>query len=212
MQGYALQGWFAPNITNDPHRGLGDWSVDDIPTYLKTGHNKTSAATGPMAETLNLSTSKMSDDDLKAIAAYLKDQPGDPSNQPREENQAQSAPIAPDQPVMKAGAQIYADECSACHTSNGKGVPALFPSLAGSPVVQQSDPASLLHVVLRGALSVGTAPAPTAPAMPAFAWVLNDDQVAAVVTYIRNSWGNSAPAVSAGDAGKARESLIERSD
>ncbi len=96
---------------------------------------------------------------------------------------------------MKVGAQIYADECSGCHTANGKGVPGLFPSLSGTPVVQQNDPTSLLHVVLRGALSVGTKPAPTAAAMPAFAWVLNDDQVAAVVTYIRNAWGNAAPAV-----------------
>jgi mono/diheme cytochrome c family protein len=209
MQGYNLQGWFAPNITNDPRRGLGSWSIEDIATYLKTGHNKTSAATGLMAETLNLSTSKMSDDDLTAIATYLKDQPGDPSNQP---NQTQTDSAAPDQAIMKAGAQIYADECSGCHIGNGKGIPGLFPSLNGTPVVQQSDPTTPLHVVLRGALSVGTKPAPTAAAMPAFAWVLNDDQVAAVVTYIRNAWGNSAPAVSSSDVGKARQQLSERSD
>jgi mono/diheme cytochrome c family protein len=76
LQGYALQGWFAPNITNDSHLGLGSWLVDDIVAYLKTGHNKFSAATGPMSETLNLSTSNMSDSDLKAIAVYLKDQSG----------------------------------------------------------------------------------------------------------------------------------------
>ena len=79
-------------------------------------------------------------------------------------------------------------------------------------MVQQADPASLLHVVLRGALSVGTDKAPTAAAMPAFGWILNDDQVAAVVTYIRNSWGNSAPPVSASDVGKTRQTLVERND
>jgi mono/diheme cytochrome c family protein len=82
----------------------------------------------------------------------------------------------------------------------------------GTPAVQQIDPTTLLHVVLRGALGVGTTSAPTAAAMPAFAWVLNDDQIAAVVTYIRNAWGNSAPAVSSSDARKARDSLTERSD
>lgn len=55
LQGYALQGWFAPNITNNSPVGLGNWSVDDIASYLTTGHNKFSAATGPMSETLNLS-------------------------------------------------------------------------------------------------------------------------------------------------------------
>ena len=202
LQGYALQGWFAPNITNDARRGLGSWSVDDVVAYLKTGHNRTGAATGPMSETLNLSTSHMSDDDLKAIAVYLKDAPG----------QQESAPPPPDQKTMTVGAQIYVDECSGCHTANGKGIAGIFPALSGSPAVQQNDPTSLLHVVLRGARSAGTDKAPTAPAMPAFAWVLNDDQVAAVVTYIRNAWGNAAPPVSSGTVGKTREALVERSD
>jgi len=75
-----LQGWFAPDITNDSRRGLGSWSVEEIATYLKTGHNSTSAATGLMAEMVNLSTSHMTDADLKAIATYLKDQPGQTEN------------------------------------------------------------------------------------------------------------------------------------
>lgn len=206
LQGYALQGWFAPNITTDPRRGLGGWSVDDIVAYLKTGHNKTSAATGLMSETLNLSTSKMSDEDLKAIAVYLKDQPAGANA-----NRTASAD-PPDQSVLKAGAQIYADECSGCHAPDGKGAAGLFPSLNGSPVVQQTDPTTLLHVVLRGALSVGTKQAPTAPAMPQFGWILDDNAVAAVVTYIRNTWGNSAPEVTASQVKAARQMLVERSD
>jgi len=79
-------------------------------------------------------------------------------------------------------------------------------------VVQQTDPTTLMHVVLRGALSVGTDKAPTAPAMPEFGWLLNDDQVAAVLTYIRNSWGNAASSVSASEVRKARHLLVERSD
>lgn len=202
LQGYALQGWFAPDITNDARRGLAAWSVDDIVAYLKTGHNKSGAATGLMAETLDRSTSHMSDADLKAIAVYLKDQP----------RKHESAPSAPEQAAMKAGEQIYVDECSGCHTATGKGIAGLFPSLSGAPVVQQTNPTSLLHVVLRGARSVATGMAPTGAAMPEFGWVLNDDQVADVVTYIRNAWGNAAPPVSASDVGKARKSLIERSD
>jgi mono/diheme cytochrome c family protein len=202
LEGYALQGWFAPNITNDKRRGLGGWSIEDIVEYLKTGHNRTSAATGLMSEMVSLSTSKMSDADLRAIAVYLKDQSG----------QEQKAPAAPDASVMNTGAKIYTDECSGCHTPNGKGIPGMFPSINGSPVVQQSDATSLMHIVLRGARSAGTDHAPTAPAMPAFGWLLTDEQVAAVLTYIRNAWGNAAPPVSADDVSKARHQLVERSD
>lgn len=215
LQGYALQSWFAPNITDDPRRGLGSWSIDDIAAYLKTGHNKTTAGNGLMAETINLSTSKMSDDDLKAIATYLKDRPGDKHQNVAQNgapNAAQDPPPDPDQAAMQIGAQIYADECSGCHLENGKGTPGLFPSLADTPVVQQTDPTTLIHIVLRGGLSVGTKQAPTAAAMPAFAWVMDNDQTAALLTYIRNSWGNAAPAVSADEVGKERTALVERSD
>jgi mono/diheme cytochrome c family protein len=204
LQGYALQGWFAADITNDARRGLGGWSVDDVANYLKIGHSRTSMGAGLMAETIGQSTSHMNDADLKAIATYLKDQPGGGNDQ--------ADPPAPDQSAMKIGAKIYADECSGCHAADGKGSAGLFPPLGSSALVQQTDPTSLMHIVLRGARSVATDGAPTAPAMPQFAWLLKDDEVAAVLTYIRNNWGNAAPAVSTGEVGKARRAFIERTD
>jgi mono/diheme cytochrome c family protein len=202
LQGYALQGWFAPDITNDKRRGIGDWSIEDITTYLKTGHNRTQAASGPMAEMVMDSSSKLTDADLRAIAVYLKDQAGG----------SDKTASDPDQAAMKSGEQIFIDECAACHRQNAKGIPGMFPTLAGSPAVQSIDPASLLRVVLRGARSAATDAAPTGPAMPAFGWLLSDQEVAAVVTYIRNAWGNSAPPVSAADVAKARNDLSKRSD
>jgi mono/diheme cytochrome c family protein len=203
LHGYALQGWFAPDITNSSPRGLGDWSVDEIVAYLKTGHNSTNAASGLMAEVVTRSTSHMTDADLKAIATYLKETPVQKDNR---------AMAKPDQTVMKIGAAIYADECAGCHAADGKGAAGLFPTLNGSAVVQQTDPTSLLHVVLRGARSAATEGAPTGAAMPQFGWILTDAQIAAVVTYIRNAWGNAAPSVSPSEVGKARQALVERSD
>jgi mono/diheme cytochrome c family protein len=205
LQGYALQGWFAPNITNDARRGLGGWSADDIAEYLKTGHNRFSAATGLMAETITLSTSHMTDADLHAIAVYLKDQPG-------QKEDADKAKAAPDAGTMQMGGRIYADECSGCHAPSGKGSAGLFPSLAGSSTVQQTDATSLMRIVLRGARSTGTNKAPTAPAMPSFGWLLNDDEAAAVLTFVRNSWGNAAPPVTAADVSKSRRDLAQRRD
>src|SRR5262249_17655313 len=52
LSGATLQGWFAPNITKDAHKGVGSWSVPDLVAYLKTGHNDYSMASGPMAEAI----------------------------------------------------------------------------------------------------------------------------------------------------------------
>jgi mono/diheme cytochrome c family protein len=203
LQGSWLQGWFAPNITNDNRRGLGAWSLDDITTYLKTGHNRVSAATGPMAEEVTLSSAHMNDDDLKAIATYLKSLPGRPDNPPS---------LTKDDPQMVAGAAIYHDQCSACHQFDGKGVDKLFPSLAESSLVHSDDPTTLIRIVLRGARSAATSAEPTSPGMPSFGWQLDDDMVAAVITYVRNAWGSGASAISAGEVKKTRSNLAQRTE
>jgi mono/diheme cytochrome c family protein len=203
LRGSYLQGWFAPNITNDARTGLGNWSVEDITTYLKTGHNRTTAATGPMAEVVTYSTSQITDSDLAAIATYLKSVPG---------QQDDRAPVRANDPFMVAGQAIYRDQCSACHSLDGRGVSQLFPSLADSSIVRATDPATLIRLILRGARSVATAAEPTSPGMPSFDWQLDDAQVAAVATYIRNAWGSAATPVSAQRVGSARSDLRGRVD
>jgi mono/diheme cytochrome c family protein len=174
---------------------VGGWSVEDVVAYLKTGHNRITAATGPMSEVIVDSTSRLHDDDLRAIATYLKSLPG--QGQPPK-------PVADTEAAMRAVKGIFIDECAACHSSSGAGIPNMFPALKDSPAVQAADPTNLIRIVLEGARSVATDPAPTAPAMPAFDWKLSDDEVAAVVTYVRNGWGNAASAASAGEVRKLR--------
>jgi len=113
---------------------------------------------------------------------------------------------------MVAGGAIYRDQCSACHGLDGHGVPRLFPSLADSSMVRSDDPTTLIRIVLRGARSVATASDPTAPGMPSYGWQLDDPQVAAVLTYLRNTWGSAAPAVSTQDVSRARSDLASRVD
>lgn len=100
LRGATLQGWFASDITGDPDRGLGRWSIDDIVRYLKTGHNRFSAATGSMADTVSNSTSKLSREDLTAIAVYLKGVAHD---------EDKGTALAADDPRMRAGQAIYVD-------------------------------------------------------------------------------------------------------
>ena len=202
LTGATLQGWFAPDITNDPRKGIGGWSKDDLVQYLKTGTNKWTLASGPMAEAVTHSTSRMSDEDILAIATYLKDSgEGGASAKPE--------PVAASNNAMRAGAAIYKDSCAACHKDTGVGEINLFPRLAGSALVQSDDPTTLARVVLHGTRAVTTSGAPTGPAMPAFDWRLDDTQVAAVLTYIRGNWGNAAGSVSASAVANQRAALAK---
>jgi mono/diheme cytochrome c family protein len=199
MQGSVLQNWYAPNMTGERRAGIGDWTVEDITLYLKTGRNRYDIASGPMADAVYHSTSHLTDADLRAIAVYLKDLPpgGGVATQP----------ISAQDPVMQQGQAIYDNQCAACHTVGGEGIVGLFPRLSGAPVVQQAQATSLIRVVLEGSRAVATDGAPTGPAMPSFAWRLSDAEVAAVVTYIRNAWGNAAQPASASEVGNMRQVL-----
>jgi mono/diheme cytochrome c family protein len=204
LRGAYLQGWSAPDITNDNRVGIGAWSQEDLVAYLKSGHNRfTAAATGPMGEVVTLSTAFMTDGDLKAIASYLKSLPGKGDT---------PAALAQNDPAMVAGAAIYRDQCSACHGLDGKGVAELFPSVANSAMVRSDDPTTSIRIVLRGARSVGTSAQPTAPGMPSYSRQLDDKQIAAVLTYIRNTWGSAAAPVKADDVAAVRRDTALRAD
>jgi mono/diheme cytochrome c family protein len=197
LQGYSLQGWFAPDLTGNPAHGLAAWTAEDIVAYLKTGHNRFDAASGPMAEEVEHSSSEMSTYDLVAVAAYLKD---------RESTSRAPTPVSAGDPLMVAGAAIYRDTCSGCHRIDGRGVPYLIPDLAGSAAVASREPTTVLQVILHGAASVATRDEPTGPQMPSYAWQLDDAQVAAVATYVRNSWGHAAGRVPTSAVRAARRS------
>jgi cbb3-type cytochrome c oxidase subunit III len=200
LQGYVLQGWTAPDITSG-QGPLRDWSAEDIATYLRTGHNKNASATGLMAEVIGLSTSKLNDADLNAMATYLKDVSGP----------AQEGSSAPDNNTLTAGSAIYQDLCSACHQHDGKGVPNLFPNLAEAATVKTKDPTTVIRVILQGAQTVATDREPTGPAMPAFGWQLDDAEISAVATYVRSQFGK-APAVSESEVRKARTAEAARTN
>ncbi|MBN3812518.1 cytochrome c [Paraburkholderia sp. Ac-20347] len=198
LQGGSLGKWYAPNITNNPHVGLGHRSVEAVAAYLKNGADGQSVAAGPMAEAIENSTQYLDDADLKAIAAYLKSLPGNAST-------AATGNSADDQ-QMSRGKLQYEAQCSACHGPGGEGVPNMITTFAGNHALQGDDATELINVVLGGARAAHTQTFVTGAGMPAFDWKLTDSQIAAILTYVRNSWGNSAPAVTAQEVQNARQS------
>jgi mono/diheme cytochrome c family protein len=199
LEGGQLDTWAAPAINADPRRGLGSWSTAEVAEYLKNGRNDRANASASMAEVVTHSTSQITDADLAAIGDYLRGRPShaDPVD----------ANFKPDGKVMAAGEAIYVDECAACHAVDGKAAPGLFPPLPGAAVTQSTDPTTVIRFILSGAQTVATDAKPTPHSMPSFGWKLTDAQVAAVATYVRNSWGNVAPAVRPGDVGKIRRKV-----
>jgi mono/diheme cytochrome c family protein len=202
LSGSPIDNWFAADLSGESRAGLASWTAADIEEYLKNGRNARATASGSMQEVIGLSTGRMEDGNRAAIAAYLKALP--PSAPAKQSS-------APDPAAMRAGEAIFADACSSCHLSQGRGQPRLFPPLAGSAPVQSHDATTVLHIILQGSHSLATDDKPTPLAMPAFAWKLNDRQIADVATYIRNSWGNQASSVDAADVRELRNDLAKAS-
>ena len=193
MQGNVVDGWYAPNITGAKRDGLGDWSAQDIVQFLKTGRNAHAWVAGSMLPVVEDSTSQMTDSDLAAIAIYLKSYPA----------VAETKPPMPDAKQMAAGQAVFVARCTVCHTqTSAQG----YPTLVSNTLVQGRDPSTVLRIILQGAQSAKTVNKPAAFSMPAFP-VLSDQELADVATYIRNSWGNRANPVSAGDVKTFRKSL-----
>ncbi len=194
--GGLIDGWFAPRLDGAQRSGLKSWSVEDIAEYLQSGRNGHSNAGGPMAEVVANSTSKMSDADVRAMAVYLKDlAAGAPEPEVSPPSAAQ----------MDDGARVYKGACIACHEADGAGAPRIYPPLPGNANLQSADPSSTLRIILDGAETMTTARAPNTGSMPAYAAKLSDREIADVATYVRNSWGNIAPAVTPDQVAKARK-------
>lgn len=91
--------------------------------------------------------------------------------------------------LMAKGEKVYNTNCAACHQANGAGLPGAFPAIAGSPVANGAA-AAHVNTVMNG--RAGTA-------MAAYKSILNDVDMAAVLTFQRNSWGNSGSVIQPAD-------------
>ncbi|NVZ20718.1 cytochrome c [Pseudomonas costantinii] len=201
-----LEGWIAKSLRGDHKDGLGSWSEEQLVQFLKTGRSDRSAVFGGMSDVIVHSMQYMSQDDLTAIARYLKSLPAvDPKDQPHQyDKQVAGALWKGDD--SKPGASVYIDNCAACHRTDGHGYTRVFPALAGNPVLQTADATSLINIVLNGGTLPATHTAPSTFTMPAFAWRLSDQEVADVVSFVRGSWGNKGAPVKASDVADLRKS------
>ena len=109
---------------------------------------------------------------------------------------------------MSLGKTVYDQRCASCHGTQGEGAPPHYPPLAGNQSIQMQSAVNAIRMVLNGGYPPGTAGNPMPYGMPPFAGTLSDNEVAAVVTYIRTSWGNRGAAISASEANQLRSAAL----
>jgi mono/diheme cytochrome c family protein len=199
-----MQYWYAPSLTSNKEAGLGEWSIGEITQYLRTGISDRGAVYGPMAEVVYNSLQYLNDDDIRAMAVYLKalaqGTPQDKASAP--------LPSAESSLLLSFGKSIYDRECALCHGAQGLGAPPHYPPLAGNQSIQMSSAVNAIRMVLNGGFPPGTMGNAKPYGMPPFAQRLSDDEVAAVVSYIRTAWGNRGDPVSARQANELRSATL----
>jgi len=203
VSGSVLEGWYAKSLRNEG-LGLATWKQADIVEFLKTGRTDKTAAFGSMADVVAHSTRYFTDKDLNAIASYLHQlapRPGYEKNWQSKADTTTSALRAGD--FSASGALLYMEQCAACHRLDGKGAPRIFPALAGNSIVFAEDPSSLIQVTLAGGEMATTAHDVMTFTMPEF-YHLKNQELADVLNFIRNSWGNHGSHISTRDVATMR--------
>jgi mono/diheme cytochrome c family protein len=196
-----MQKWYAPSLASSQEAGVADWDVREVVGLLKDGIAPRASVQGPMAEVVYRSTQYLSNEDLRAMAVFLQQLP-------------QTAPVSygiikRDPGLMQRGAKLYEQHCAECHGDQGEGAPGAYPPLAGNRAVTMDPPANLIRVLLSGGYPPSTAGNPRPFGMPPFGPAMDDVEVAAVVSYIRNSWGNRAEFVSPVEVSRYRAAPLD---
>lgn len=195
--GGVIDNWIAPSLRNDPVRGLGRWSEEDIALFLKTGRIDHSAVFGGMSDVVAWSTQFWTESDLRATARYLKSLPPVLQTPLVAKNAALTTrAVADADPAGHDGAAVYKRACAICHQDDGSGINRMFPPMDNNPVIVTRNPTSIVNVIVNGGVLPPTNFAPSSVAMPGFAHGpvrLTDAEIAAVTTFIRRGWHNDAP-------------------
>lgn len=188
--------WWAPSLRDPREAGVQHWSEDQIVALLQGGQTADASVLGPMAEVVFHGTQYLHSDDLTALAGFLRTLPTDSRPTP---------PFEPADPAQRAlGERLYGQQCAACHGDAGQGAAGAYPALAGNRVVQMDSPVNTLQAILSGGFAPATARHPQPYGMPPFRTLLGDAEVAAVASFIRQSWGNQAAAVAPLDVQRVR--------
>ena len=203
-----MRDWYAPSLVDSAEAGVAHLPRQDVVALLKTGIAPNASMLGPMAEVVAGSTQFWTDADLQATAAYLQSLP-----QLEVKNSKKLTTFDKSKPVLfDKGAELFTQHCATCHGEQGQGMRVegnvALPALTGNRAITLPNTTNLVRILLAGGYAPSTAGNPRPFGMPPFVHVLNDEDIAAVTTYIRNAWGNQAASVTAADVVRQRRGVM----
>ena len=192
-------GWLAPSLRDADGASVATWPTQAVADWLAAGVGAEGSALGPMAKVVAGSTQYWTPEDRTAAAAYLRSLPGAPGPGavppavPPAPPRA-TVPTAPG-PVLDRGRGLYERHCADCHGAQGEGRAPGWPPLAGRRVVTMADPGNLLRIIVEGGFTPATARVPQPFGMPPFGHVLDDAEIAALASWLRQAFGHAAAEV-----------------
>lgn len=209
LTGGEIDGWPAPSLRGSAS-AVTNWRAEELKTFLASGRNSHSGVTGVMATVVQDSTQFLTDKDLNAVVAYLRNISGAGEQLPARNDEKAKQTIAllnSADPSIGLGPRLYLDNCNGCHFSDGKGAKGIFPELDGNAMVVARQSGGLIDVILNGARMPSTQSYPMRLAMPSFRDRLSDEEVAALATFLRQSWSNNAGPVDESAVAARRQKL-----
>jgi mono/diheme cytochrome c family protein len=187
--------WYAPSLISSLEAGSGDWKIEEVVELLSTGISERAVASGHMATVIKQSLQYLSQEDIRAIAIYLKSIGKDNTNN-----------ASAIRKRLAQGGRLYEKYCEDCHKPSGKGIPGIYPPLDGNRSVTMASPLNTILSVMNGGFPPATEGNPRPYGMPPFQQIFLDEEIALVVSYIRNAWGNRSSLVTAFDVDRSRSS------
>ena len=193
--GGQAEGWNAYNITADPDTGIGAWTAGQLAGYLSSPHGSAAGvASGPMAEAVELSLSRLAPSDIDAMVTYLRSVPPiRDASLPRGAGPASESAQAgaSNHPI---GKRVFEGSCASCHAWNGAGALVTQATLTGNRAVNDPSAMNVMKMVLAGSTDADSA----RPPMPGFAGSLSDTEIAEVANYVTARFG-AAPSHATGE-------------
>lgn len=195
--------WYAPSLTSLQEASTSDWLIDEIVQLLTAGLSSRATTTGPMADVVSQSLQYLSQDDAHAMAVYLQSLPRTGSHS---RGKAPELTEEVDK-QLQYGNKIYETHCQSCHGNFGQGAPGAYPPLAGNRSITLASPINVIRSILYGGYAPVTASNPRPYGMPPFTQILNDEEIASVLSYIRNAWGNRGSMVTPAQVDRSRNGV-----